>query len=136
CLIRECACLPACLLREYFSVNEGGLMKSTRQIISATIVGFISLMFLISILEKIILSFYPNSPATPPEIMLLQIIINGIFFGIFIGGAIGYALSIKTKATMMAICGLAYLAPIFLFNPMVLGLPNFWLYDGWDLFYF
>jgi len=130
CLLRECACLPACLLHEYFSVNGGGHMKSTRQIISATIFGFISLNFLLSIVEKTLLVFYNNSPEQPPESVLLQLIINGILFGIFIGGAIGYAFSIKNKSAMMAICGLAYLAPMVLLNPAVLGLPNPWLDDG------
>ncbi len=131
CLLREFACLPECLLREYLLGKGDDRMKSTRQIILATIIGFISLHFLLGIQSGTVLAFYNNSPMQPLEIMLLQLIIGGILFGILIGGTVSYVLSIKNKAAMMAICGLAYLAPRVLFNPEILGLPNPWLAEEW-----
>ncbi len=131
CLLREFVYLPVCLLREYSSVNGGELMKSTRQVISASLFGFISLHFLLGIQSGTVLVFYNNSPAQPMEIMILQLIIGGILFGILIGGSISYVLSIKNKTAMMAICGLAYLAPRVLLNPEVLGFPNPWIDKGW-----
>jgi hypothetical protein len=68
--------------------------------------------------------------------MLLQLRLNGILYGIFIGGAIGFAFSIKNKLAMMAICGFAYFAPLFILNPEILGLPNPWLNDGRASFIF
>jgi hypothetical protein len=121
CLLREIACLPACLLREHFPVNGGDPMKSTRQVISATVLGFICFRFLLGIQEGTVLTIYNGSPVQPPEIILLQIILGGIFCGIFVGGAIGYVLSIRNKAAMMAVCGLAYMAPRFLMVPVALG---------------
>jgi hypothetical protein len=133
CLLREFACLPVCLLREYFFLSGGCLMKSTRQIISITSLGFISLYLILGIQFGTLFAFYNFSSSQPPQIILLFLMIDGILFGIFVGGAIGYVLSIRNKATMIAICGVAYIAPRFLLNLDSL-MPIPWMNYDWQLF--
>jgi hypothetical protein len=134
CLLREFACLPASLLREYFSFNGGGLMKSTRQVISVTVLGFISLYFILGIQSGTFIAFYNFSPEPPTGIMLLSLLIDGILFGVIVGGIIDFVLSIKNKVRMISICGLAYLAPRFLLHPEALGISIPWMNYDWQLF--
>jgi hypothetical protein len=56
-LLRECVCLPACLLREYLHAKGDDHMKSTRQVIFASIFGFISMYFLLGVQSGTVLAF-------------------------------------------------------------------------------
>jgi hypothetical protein len=137
CLLRECVCLPACLLREYFSIYGGGKMKSTRQIISATIIGFISLNLLLEFLSRTLFPSHQYYSPQPLGNILLQLILTGILYGIFVGGAIGFAFSIKNKLAIMAIYGFAFSITAFIISsPWIFRFPNpWWEYVG-DSFFF
>ncbi len=133
-LLRECACLPICILREHFSFTGGGLMRSTRKIISIASLGFISFYLIQGVQSGTLIGFLNFSTSQPPQIILLLLLMDGILFGIFVGGAIGYILSVKHKTGMMAICGAAYILPKFLLN-LDLFIPIPWMMNmGWAYF--
>jgi hypothetical protein len=132
-LLRELVSLPGCLIREYLSIPEGGSMKNTRQILIATLLGFYSLFFLFAI-ERIIFFIYLRWMDQPGQ-FLLELIFDGIISGILAGGAIGFALSIKNKASMMMVCGLGFIAGRLLTGPIywkMLGIPTAWVNSEWE----
>ena len=106
-------------------------MKSPRQIISASIFTFITLYFLLGIQQGTIIAFYDYETLQSPGINWLMLITGGILFGILVGGAMAFILSIKNIAGLMVLCGFAYMAPRILLNPQVLGFPNPWMDEGW-----
>jgi hypothetical protein len=132
--LRECVCLPVCLFREYLHAKGDDRMKSTRQVFSASIIGFISMYLLLGIQQGTIIAFYGYATLQSPGINVLMLLTGGVLSGVLVGGAIDYALSIKNKAAMMVICGLAYLVPNVLLNPAVLGLPKPLMDEGWNNF--
>jgi hypothetical protein len=136
-LLRECFSLPGCLVREYLSISEGGSMKTTRQILAATMLGFFFLFFLFAI-ERILFRFlFAQEWADQPRIFLLELIIDGTISGILVGGAIGFAISIKNKVAMMAVCGLGFIAGRVLTGPIywkMLGIPTAWVNSEWETF--
>jgi hypothetical protein len=109
-------------------------MKSTRQVFSAGLLGFLSLYLLFGVLEGTLIAINDFAALQSLEMNWFVLITGGILSGILLGGAIGYALSCKNKVAMMAICGLAHAAPRVLLNPEVLGFPNPWMDEGWASF--
>jgi hypothetical protein len=135
-LLREFVCLPACLFREYFLAKGDDRMKSTRQVISATVFGFLSMYFLLGLGVGMLVVFFGLDNLQSTGIEWLILLTAGVLYGILVGGAIGFALSIKNKAVMMFTCGLAFLAPHVILSPEALGLPNPWKGEGWSNFLF
>jgi hypothetical protein len=139
CLLREFACLPGCLIREYGSANGGADMKSTHPFLSFTTLGFVSLFLLFGIQVGAIRSFSNFAWMRQPGFLLLFLLINGILFGGMGGSAIGFALSIKNKIPMMMVCGLGYLAGNLLTEPSywnALGIPIDWANEDWRTSFF
>ena len=135
-LLRECICLPACLLREYLHVKGDDRMKSTRQVISATVFGFLSMFFLLGFEVGMLVVFFGLDNLRGPGIEWLILLTGGVLYGILAGGAIAYVLSIKNKAVMMFTCGLAFLAPHVILSQDALGFLNPWKGEGWSSFLF
>jgi hypothetical protein len=120
-LLREIAFLPVCLCREHLSVEGGGNTKSTRQVMLATLFGFLFFQFLMGIQAGTLIAFTDFHGADTPALSWFVLLSGGMLFGVFVGGAIGYVLSIKNIAAMMTACALAYMAPKFLSTSMLWG---------------
>jgi hypothetical protein len=117
-LLREWLSLPACLFREYFSGNGESYMKTPRQIIGVTTMGFISLFILFAIKYGALYSFFLDfSRRQPPVFYWLSLVMDGILFGVLVGGSICVALSLKNKVAMMIFSGLAFAVAMFLVQP-------------------
>jgi hypothetical protein len=133
-LLREIAFLPVCLCREHLSVEGGGNTKSTRQVMLATLFGFLFFQFLMGIQAGTLIAFTDFHGADTPALSWFVLLSGGMLFGVFVGGAIGYVLSIKNIVAMMTACALAYMAPKFLINLDALGILAPQVYKGWTTF--
>jgi hypothetical protein len=78
CLLRECACLPVCLIREYLSAFQGGSMKSTAQILAATISGFLALFFLDGVERGLSLVVFGPAYRSQPGVLPMTLTLNGL----------------------------------------------------------
>jgi hypothetical protein len=135
-LLKEFACLPGCLVREYLSIPEGGTVKTSRQILNATLIGFLSLFFLFAVERILYRVLLTQNWIDVRGMFLLELIIDGAISGILAGGAIGYALSIKNKVPMMAVCGAAFIAGRLLTGPPywdMLGISTQWVTSEWQV---
>jgi hypothetical protein len=121
-LMREIACLPACLCREHLAIEGGGDIKSTRRVILGTLLGFLGFQFLMGILSGTLIAFTGFYGDLPPVKLWGLLLLHGLLFGVFVGGGIGYALSVKKTAGMMAACALAYVVPRVFLNPDLFGI--------------
>jgi hypothetical protein len=139
CLLREIFCLPICLIHEYFVVIGGSRMKTTRQIISVTALGFISLFILFAIKYGALYTFFLDfSQKQTPGFYLLSLIMDGIIFGALVGGSICIALSIKNKAAMMTVLGFAFAVAMLFVQPAYwegLGISILRVNDGLGSFF-
>jgi hypothetical protein len=137
-LLREFIYLPGCLIREYLSFPGEVPMKTTRQILGVTLLGFISLFSLLGI-ERIIFHFFlARNWIDQQGILLLELIIDGTASGILAGGAIGFALAVRNKAPMMAACGFGFVAGRLLTGPGywdMLGIPTRWVNSDWQVLF-
>jgi hypothetical protein len=137
-LLDEFACLPGCLIREYFAGNGGSRMNSSRRIITVTASRFLLLFLLLSIEFGVLRIFSASTLTARPEIRLLLLLLNGILNGLLIGGTIGWVLSIDNKIAMMIACGMGYVPGTFLTGPSyweALGIPVKWINGDWEAFF-
>ncbi len=112
-------------------------MKSTPQILMVTLSGFLALFFLDGVERGLFLVNNSLNYINQSGVRLLAQIMIGLVSGLIAGGVIGFALSIKNKVPMMAVCGLGFIAGRLLSVPafwQILGIPTGSTYSEWNAF--
>jgi hypothetical protein len=90
---KEFLCLPGCLIREYPSTPAGDRLKSTRQIVLSTTLRSTAVFMLLSVEFGLLRVIGSEALGIPAQIRFAFLLLNGILFGLLVGGSIGFALS-------------------------------------------
>jgi len=139
CFLNECLCLPGCLIREYYDAIGGRKMKTTKQNLVITSIGFMSLFLILSIVN----GYYRSQPAgnwthtTTTLFLVIDFILQGILYGVLGGIAISIVLPSTNRKQMMLACGIGYLISSFITGEgywEVLGISTKWINQNWESF--